>query len=104
MKTYNVMADDATNGWTWLGTVEASCERQAMAEALDMVARSKQTVPSVLSVEIDEVDPEGIPLEELDAVDHDAMERSGLGLIPMMSPEIGPEFSEPGPAVPGKEV
>jgi len=45
-----------------------------------------------------------IPLEELDAVDHDAMERSGLGLIPMMSPEIGPEFSEPGPAVPGKEV
>ena len=34
---------------------------------------------------------EGIPLEELDAVDHDAM-------------EIGPEFSEPGPAVPGMEV
>ena len=33
----------------------------------------------------------GIPLEELDAVDHDAM-------------EIGPEFSEPGPAVPGMEV
>ena len=46
----------------------------------------------------------GIPLAELDAVDHDAMERSGLGLLPMMSPEIGPEFSEPGPADPGKEV
>ena len=47
---------------------------------------------------------ESIPLAELDAVDHDAMERSGLGLLPMMSPEIGPEFSEPGPADPGKEV
>ena len=47
---------------------------------------------------------EGIPLEELDAVDHDAMERSGLGLVPMMLSEIGPEFSEPGPAVRGKEV
>jgi hypothetical protein len=58
MKTWNVLAEDATNGWTWLGTVEASCERQAMAEALDMVARSQQTVPSVLSVEIEEVDPE----------------------------------------------
>ena len=58
MKTYNVMAENATNGWTWLGTVEASCERQAMAEALDMVARSKQTVPAVLSIEVEEVDPE----------------------------------------------
>ena len=47
---------------------------------------------------------EGIPLAELDAVDHDAMERSGLGLIPMMLSEIGPEFSETGPAAPGKEV
>ena len=46
----------------------------------------------------------GIPLEELDAVDHDAMERSGLGLLPMFSMELGPEFSEPGPADPGKEV
>ena len=45
-----------------------------------------------------------LPLKELDAVDHDAMERSGLGLIPMMLSEIGPEFSEPGPAAPGKEV
>ena len=67
----------------------------------------------------------GIPLAELDAVDHDAMERSGLGMLPMFSMEIGPEFSEPvptmravpwaqasermqaqrepGPAVPGKE-
>lgn len=45
-----------------------------------------------------------LPLEELDAVDHDAMERSGLGLVPMMLSEIGPEFSEPGPAVRGKEV
>jgi hypothetical protein len=27
-----------------------------------------------------------------------------LGLLPYFSQEIGPEFSEPGPAVPGKEV
>ncbi len=47
---------------------------------------------------------EGIPLAELDAVDHDAMERSGLGILPFFSQEIGPEFSEPGPADPGKEV
>ena len=47
---------------------------------------------------------EGIPLAELDAVDHDAMERSGLGILPYFSQELGPEFSEPGPAVPGKEV
>jgi hypothetical protein len=47
---------------------------------------------------------EGIPLAELDAVDHEAMERSGLGILPMFSMEIGPEFAEPGPAVPGKEV
>jgi hypothetical protein len=47
---------------------------------------------------------EGIPLAELDAVDHDAMKRSGLGILPFFSMELGPEFSEPGPAVPGKEV
>jgi hypothetical protein len=47
---------------------------------------------------------EGIPLAELGAVDHDAMERSGLGILPFFSMEIGPEFSEPGPAVPGEEV
>jgi len=47
---------------------------------------------------------EGIPLAELDAVDHDAMERSGLALIPMMLQELGPEFSEPGQADPGKEA
>jgi hypothetical protein len=46
---------------------------------------------------------EGIPLAELDAVDHDAMERSGLGILPLLSMELGPEFSETGPAVPGKE-
>lgn len=46
----------------------------------------------------------GIPLAELDAVDHDEMERSGLGILPYFSQEIGPEFSEPGPADPGKEV
>jgi len=40
---------------------------------------------------------EGIPLEELDAVDDDAMERSGLGMLPLFSMELGPEFSEPGP-------
>ena len=47
---------------------------------------------------------ESIPLAELDAVDHDAMERSGLGILPMFSMELGPEFSEPGPAAPGKEA
>ena len=47
---------------------------------------------------------ESIPLAELDAVDHDAMERSGLGLLPLFSMELGPEFSEPGPADFGKEV
>ena len=47
---------------------------------------------------------EGIPLAELDAVDHGAMERSGLALIPMMLQELGPEFSEPGQADPGKEA
>ena len=41
----------------------------------------------------------GIPLAELDA-----MERSGLGILPYYSQELGPEFSEPGPADPGKEV
>ena len=47
---------------------------------------------------------EGIPLAELDAVDHGAMERSGLAMLPYFSMEIGPEFSETGPAAPGKEV
>ena len=42
---------------------------------------------------------EGIPLAELDAVDHGAMERSGLCLLPMFSMEIGPEFSEPVPTM-----
>jgi hypothetical protein len=46
----------------------------------------------------------GIPLAELDAVDHGEMERSGLGLLPFFSMELGPEFAEPGPAVTGKEV
>jgi hypothetical protein len=46
---------------------------------------------------------ERIPLAELDAVDHDAMERSGLGILPFFSQELGPEFSETDPAVPGKE-
>jgi hypothetical protein len=46
----------------------------------------------------------GIPLAELDAVDHEAMERSGLGLLAFYSQELGPEFSEPGPADTGKEV
>jgi hypothetical protein len=65
---------------------------------------------------------ESIPLAELDVVefdlpemelpltpkllqfDHDRLERSGLGMLPFYSMELGPEFSEPGPAVPGKEV
>jgi hypothetical protein len=41
----------------------------------------------------------GIPLDGLDAVDHGAMERSGLGILPLFSMEIGPEFSEPGPTM-----
>jgi hypothetical protein len=70
-------------GWQYLESVRAvSGER-----ALDVVSER-----------------EGIPLAELDAVDHDAMERSGLALIPMMLQEPGPEFSETGPAGPGKEV
>ena len=40
-----------------------------------------------------------LPLAELDAVDHDAMERSGLGLLSLFSMEIGPEFSEPVPTM-----
>ena len=40
-----------------------------------------------------------IPLSELDAVDHDAMERSGLGLLPYFSQEVGLEFSEPDPTM-----
>jgi hypothetical protein len=32
------------------------------------------------------------------------MERTGLGLLRFFSQELGPEFSEPGPADPGKEV
>ena len=70
-------------GWQYLESVRAvSGER-----ALDAVSER-----------------EGIPLAELDAVDHEAMERSGLGILPMFSMEIGPEFAEPGPADSGKEV
>ena len=69
---------------------------------------------------------EGIPLAELDAVDHGSMERSGLAMLPYYSMELGPEFAEPvltmravpwaqtearlaaqrerGPADPGKEA
>jgi hypothetical protein len=36
---------------------------------------------------------------QIDAMAHDAMERSGLGLLPMFSMEIGPEFAEPGPTM-----
>ena len=41
-----------------------------------------------------------IPLPELDAVDHDAMERSGLGILPVFSMEIGPEYSGTRPGGP----
>jgi hypothetical protein len=69
-------------GWYYIGSIRAvSGER-----ALDAVSER-----------------EGIPLEELDAVDHDAMERTGLGLMPYFPRELGPEFAEPGPADPGKE-
>ena len=65
-------------GWQYLESVRAvSGER-----ALDVVSER-----------------EGIPLAELDAVDHGTMERSGLGLLPMFSMELGPEFSEPGPTM-----
>jgi len=68
----------------------------------------------------------GIPLEQIDIVHHDARQRVGMGLLPFLSQELGPEFSEPvptmravpwaqtearllaqrepGPAVTGKEV
>ena len=65
-------------GWQYLESVRAvSGER-----ALDVVSER-----------------EGIPLAELDAVDHGTMERPGLGLLPMFSQELGPEFSEPGPTM-----
>ena len=40
---------------------------------------------------------EGIPLAELDAVDHGSMERSGLAMLPFYSMELGPGFRFPGP-------
>jgi hypothetical protein len=51
-----------------------------------------------------EIDDNEIEVVDDGPVDEDAMERSGLGLLPYFSQELGPEFSEPGPAVPGKEV
>jgi hypothetical protein len=70
------------------------------------VYRGCQYIEHVLAVSgkraLDAVsEREGIPLAELDAVD---MERTGLGLLRFFSQELGPEFAEPGPAVPGKEV
>jgi len=46
----------------------------------------------------------GIPLEQIDIVHHDARQRVGMGLLPFLSQELGPEFAEPGPADTGKEV
>jgi hypothetical protein len=73
------------------------------------VYRGRQYIGSIQAVSgeraLDVVsEREGIPLAELGAVDHDAMKRSGLGILPLFSMELGPEFSEPGPADPGKEV
>ncbi len=70
------------------------------------VYRGCQYIEHVLAVSgeraLDAVsEREGIPLAELDAVD---MERTGLGLLRFLSMELGPEFAEPGPADPGKEV
>jgi hypothetical protein len=73
------------------------------------VYRGRQYIGSIQAVSgeraLDVVsEREGIPLAELGAVDHDAMKRSGLGILPLFSMELGPEFSETDPAVPGKEV
>ena len=51
-----------------------------------------------------EIDDNEIEVVDDGPVDEDAMERSGLGLLRFFSMELGPEFSEPGPAVTGKEV
>jgi hypothetical protein len=51
-----------------------------------------------------DIDDNEIQVVDDGPVDHDAVERSRLGLLPYFSQEIGPEFSEPGPAVPGKEA
>ena len=50
---------------------------------------------------------EGIPLAELTAYLDDPRginPLATLGMLPYFSQELGPEFSEPGPAVPGKEA
>jgi hypothetical protein len=73
--------------------------------ALDVVSERE-------SIPLAELDAEEFDLPEMELpltpkllqFDHGAMERSGLGLLPYFSMEIGPEFAEPGPAVTGKEV
>ena len=44
-----------------------------------------------------EIDDNEIRVVDDGPVDHDAMERSGLGMLPYYSLELGPEFSDAGP-------
>ena len=68
------------------------------------VYRSGEYIEHVLAVSgeraVDVVsERESIPLAELDAVDHGAMERSGLAMLPFYSMELGPGFRFPGPTM-----
>ena len=80
--------------------------------ALDMMSDPPRLPLAELQVFLD--DPRGInPMHQPEMVsdagethgdmlgqfDHDRLERSGLGLLPFFSMEIGPEFSEPGPTM-----
>ena len=47
---------------------------------------------------------EGVPLAEMTAYLDDPRGINPLGMLPYFSQQLGPEFSEPGPADPGKEV
>ena len=44
------------------------------------------------------------PIPDAGPTPADMLERSGLGLLPFFSMELGPEFSESGPTDSGKEV
>jgi hypothetical protein len=73
--------------------------------ALDVVSERESIPLAELDAEEFDVPEMELPLTpKLLQFDHDRLERSGLGLLPYYSMEIGPEFSEPGPAVPGKEA
>jgi hypothetical protein len=73
--------------------------------ALDVVSERESIPLAELDAEEFDVPEMELPLTpKLLQFDHDRLERSGLGMLPFYSMELGPEFSEPVPAVPGKEV